>query len=225
MNPCVAPEKRPSVSSATESPRPWPDDRRGDREHLAHAGAARRALVADHDDVVRLDLLRLDRRERLLLGLEHARGAAVLEPPVARQLHDTAVGREVPAQDREAAVRLQRIGERADHLLALGLLGRVGLLADRGAAHRDRVLVQEAGLAQPVGDDAHSPGAEHVGRDEAPERLEVREQRRAPADPVEVVDRQLDAGVLAPPRAGAARRWSSRPSSRRSRSRSRTPPS
>ena len=27
------------------------DQRRGDGEHLAHAGAAARALVADHDDV------------------------------------------------------------------------------------------------------------------------------------------------------------------------------
>ena len=36
----------------------------GHLEHLRHARAAGRALVADHDDVARLDRLRLDRRER-----------------------------------------------------------------------------------------------------------------------------------------------------------------
>ena len=35
---------------------PLPHDRRGDGEHLAHARAAGGALVADHDDVARVDL-------------------------------------------------------------------------------------------------------------------------------------------------------------------------
>ena len=55
MKPRVAPEKRPSVSSATSSPSPCADERGGDGEHLAHPGAAGRALVADHDDVAGLD--------------------------------------------------------------------------------------------------------------------------------------------------------------------------
>ena len=51
IRPWVAPEKRPSVISATSSPSPSPDDRGGDVQHLAHARPAGRALVADHDDV------------------------------------------------------------------------------------------------------------------------------------------------------------------------------
>ena len=54
------------------------DERGGDVQHLAHAGAAGRALVADHDHVAGLDRARLDRREAVLLGVEDARRAAVV---------------------------------------------------------------------------------------------------------------------------------------------------
>jgi hypothetical protein len=49
--PRVAPEKRPSVSSATFSPICLAVDQRRDAEHLAHAGPAARALMADHQHV------------------------------------------------------------------------------------------------------------------------------------------------------------------------------
>ena len=78
IRPRVAPEKRPSVTIATRLPQPLADDRRGDLEHLAHAGAADRALVADHDDVAGIDLLVLDRAEALLFGLEDPRRAGLL---------------------------------------------------------------------------------------------------------------------------------------------------
>ena len=64
-------------------------------------GRARRALVADHDDVAGLDLPGLDRLECVRLAVEHARRAAVLLA-VDRELDDAAVGREVAAQDRAA---------------------------------------------------------------------------------------------------------------------------
>ena len=41
IRPCVAPEKRPSVISATSSPSPSPTSARGDVQHLAHARARR----------------------------------------------------------------------------------------------------------------------------------------------------------------------------------------
>ena len=53
VNPRVAPEKRPSVMSATESPRPAPTIAAVTAEHLAHAGPAARPFVADDDDVAR----------------------------------------------------------------------------------------------------------------------------------------------------------------------------
>ena len=78
--PRVAPEKRPSVISATSSPNPCPADRGRHAEHLAHAGAALRPLVADDDDVAGHDLAAGDGRGGVLLALEDARGAAVASP-------------------------------------------------------------------------------------------------------------------------------------------------
>ena len=124
ISPCVAPEKRPSVTSATASPRPFADDRRRDVQHLAHPGAAGRALVADHDHVARLDRARLDGGEAVLLGVEDARRAAVDEPLVAGELDDAPSGREVARRIAEAAGRLQRLLERDDDLLARRLLDR-----------------------------------------------------------------------------------------------------
>ena len=139
MNPCVAPEKRPSVTSATESERPSPTIAAGDVEHLAHAGAAVRALVADHDDVAGDDLAGLDRRERLLLGVEDPGRAAVERAVVAGELDRAALGREVAVEDGDAAARLQRRLDRHDDRLALGLDGRIGDLAERAPVDRARV--------------------------------------------------------------------------------------
>ena len=62
QKPRVPPEKRPSVISATFSPMPLPVQRSGSGEHLAHARATLRALVADHDNrALRRHLARLDR--------------------------------------------------------------------------------------------------------------------------------------------------------------------
>ena len=82
---------------------PLADERGRDVEHLAHARAAGRALVADDDDVARLDRARLDGREAGLLRVEDARRAAVEQPLVAGELDDAALGREVAAEDREPA--------------------------------------------------------------------------------------------------------------------------
>ena len=122
------------------------DDRRGHLEHLAHAGAADRALVADHDDVAGVDLLVLDRAEALLFGLEDPGRAGLLAALGAGELDHGAFGGEVAAQDRQAAFGLQRVLERAHDFLA-GRLGRLcGDLADRLAGDRDRVLVQDRRL-------------------------------------------------------------------------------
>ena len=50
-----------------------PHDRRGHRQHLAHARAARRALATDHHHVAALQLVGEHRRHRRLLAVEHAR--------------------------------------------------------------------------------------------------------------------------------------------------------
>ena len=112
------------------------DEGGGHAQHLLHPGAADRPLVADDDDVAGHDPLVADRGVALGLGLEDAGRAAMQPPLVAGELHDAAVGRERPAQDRQAAGRLERPLDRHDHLLA-GRLGRGrGDLGDRPAVDR-----------------------------------------------------------------------------------------
>jgi len=57
--------------------KPFADERSGDVEHLPHPGAAGRAFVADDDDVTGDDRVRGDRREALLLRVEHPRRTAM----------------------------------------------------------------------------------------------------------------------------------------------------
>src|ERR687888_292129 len=71
IKPCVAPEKRPSVSRATESPNPSP------------AGGP---LVADHHHVARPQLARGYGGHGGLFVVEHACGAAVMDALVAGEL-------------------------------------------------------------------------------------------------------------------------------------------
>ena len=63
-------------------------DRRGGGQHLAHAGAALRALVADDDDVAGLVGARIDRGEGFLLAVEAQRGALEAQGLHAGDLHD-----------------------------------------------------------------------------------------------------------------------------------------
>ena len=175
---------------------PFADKRRGDVQHLAHAGAAGRPFVADDDHVARGDRARLDRSEALLLGVEHARGPAVKQALVPRELHDTAVGREVAAQHREPACLLERRLDRDDDLLARRLDDRVRDLRQRAAVDVRRVTVHEAGLQQLAGDERDTARGVQVGGDEASTRLDVCDDGRALGDAVELVDRELDAELV-----------------------------
>ena len=140
-----------------------------------------------------LQRARLDRREAVLLGVEHARGAAVVRALVARELDDAALGGEVAVEDREAAGRLDRVLDRHHDLLAGRLLGARGHVAERAAVDAVRAGVDEVALLQLARDEADAAGLVHVGRDEAAARLEARDDRRARGDALEVVERELDA--------------------------------
>ena len=95
-----------------------PLERGRDLQHLTHAWAAARALVADDDDVALADAAALDRLERGFLAVEHARGAFEVVGVVAHKLDHRAVRRHVAIDDRVGAARENRIVEAADHLLA-----------------------------------------------------------------------------------------------------------
>ena len=178
MKPWVAPEKRPSVMSATSSPSPSPTiaavTASISRMPGPPAGPSLRMTTTSPALISPL----VTAGHRLLLALEDARGALVVDALVAGELHDAAVGGEVAAQDREAAGGLDRVVERADDLLALGLLRLGGVLADRAAGDGHRVLVEAAELLQALDDDGHAAGLVQVGGDVAAAGLEVAQHRR-----------------------------------------------
>ena len=84
MKPRVAPEKRPSVISATDSPSPAPTIA-AVTASISRIPGPPAAFVADHDDVAGLDAPGLDGVERGFLAVEHARRPAVLRALVCRR--------------------------------------------------------------------------------------------------------------------------------------------
>ena len=60
-----------------------------------------------------------------------------------RLLDDRAARRQVAAQHGDAAARIDRLGGRADHVLAGDALGAFGIRAQRRAGHRRRVEVEQ----------------------------------------------------------------------------------
>ena len=104
----MAPEKRPSVTSATDSPRPAPTIAAGDAEHLAHPGAALRPFVANDHDIAGLDAASLHGREGCFLAVEHACRTSMNSEIVSGDFHDASVGREVASEDDETACGFQR---------------------------------------------------------------------------------------------------------------------
>src|SRR5450631_1797600 len=68
-----------------------PGQRRRGREHLAHAGAAPRPLIADYDDLALFVGLLLDRLEGILFAVEAAGRPGEFQIGHARDLHDRAL--------------------------------------------------------------------------------------------------------------------------------------
>src|SRR6266545_3734945 len=111
-------------------------------QHLAHAGSALRPFPADHDDVARLHLPLLHGREGVLLAIEDERGPPVRRLRLARHLGHAAFRGQVAAQDGDASVSFQGLGQGANDLLAGRFRGPARLLADRPARDRELLLVQ-----------------------------------------------------------------------------------
>src|SRR5262249_33010159 len=78
------------------------------REHLAHAGAAARPLIADDQDLAFLVLALLHRLEAGLLAVEAARWTGEFEVLHAGDFDDRTVRREVAGKPDHAAGREQR---------------------------------------------------------------------------------------------------------------------
>ena len=112
---------------------------------------------------------------------------------MARQLDDAAARRQVSAQDREPAGRLERLLDRHHHRLAGRLHHLIRDLAQRPAVDRHRTRMDQLPLGQLSGHQRDATGVEDVGRDVLPARLQTGHDRRPGRDRVEVVDRERNA--------------------------------
>ena len=194
VKPRVAPEKRPSVSSAT-----WAlssalrRDGRGDLQHLAHAGPALGAFIANDEHVAGLDLAGLHGGKAGLFGIEDARRAAMLVAIGGGDLHHAAFGGEIAFENHQAAVGLDGLFEGVDDDLAGSLFGERGFFSERLAADGERGAVGVAGVDEALGEQARAAGGLIVRGDIFAGRREVADVGRALADDVEVVDGKRNA--------------------------------
>ena len=172
-------------------------DGAGDGEHLAHARPALGALVADDDDVAGAQRALGDGVHGALLAVEDARGALEGLGVEAGRLHHGTLGGQGSVQDAQPAGAVERVVHRVDDR-AVGVgrsqLGEV--LRHRPARDGQRVAVQQAGVQQGLEDDGDAADAVHVGHHEPAERLHVGQEGGAVTDPVEVLEREVDLGLV-----------------------------
>src|SRR5690606_7077440 len=169
-------------------------DRRGGGEHLAHAGTALRALVADDDDVAFLVLAGLHGGEGRLLAIEHPRRADMLQPRHACDFHDGAARREIALQADDAAGRRDRIGDRPHDILVLRELHALQVLLNGLASHRQAVAMDVAAPEQLLQNHLHAADLVEVLGDVAPAGLEVGDVGRRLEDLRHIVEIELYAG-------------------------------
>ncbi|QEM44368.1 hypothetical protein FZ046_05850 [Mycolicibacterium grossiae] len=171
-------------------------DGAGDRQHLPHARAALRALVADDDDVAVGDGAVLQRVERRPLALEDPCGALEDVGVEARRLHHRTLGRQRPVQDRDAAGGVDRVVHRPQHLAVRIRRLDVGeVLGHRLPRHGQAVAVQQTGVEQRLHHDGDAADLVDVLHHVPAEGLDVGQVRDALADAGEVLEAQLDVGL------------------------------
>ena len=153
-------------------------ERSGGREHLAHAGAALGAFVADDDHFALYDLAVLDGLECLFLAIEHPRRAGELEPVHARDLHDRALRCQRAAQADHPARRRKRRLDVIDDLLVGVPRDLIYILAQRLAGHRLAIAIEEAAGEHRLHQHVDPAGFVHILGDILATGFQVRDVRR-----------------------------------------------
>ena len=102
-------------------------------------------------------------------------------------------GASEPRRIDEPAGLVDRVAHRVDDRAVGVRRGDLGQVLGHGLpGHGERVPVQQAGVQQRPEDDRDAADAVHVGHHEPAERLHVGQERGAVADPVEVLEVQVD---------------------------------
>ena len=144
--------REPSVRHARDvESQPGSHDHTRRLEHLGHARSTLRSEVPQDDDGLfpLLDRLGLDRVDDVVLVVKHARLAAEGQPFLTRNFRDATARGDVALEDAEVTGRLDRLRERADHVLAGGeRLGAVEVVAELATVDGHDVAVDELVLHQ-----------------------------------------------------------------------------
>src|SRR6185295_10610997 len=166
------------------------------REHLAHAGAAARPLVADYQNVAVFVFTMLDRIEAGFLAVEAARRAAELQRLHAGDLHDRAFGREITFEPDHAAGRQQRfIGGTHDVLVGIPF-HVLHILGDRAAGYRQTVAVQVAVIEKCFHKKRHTTSFEHILGDITATWFQICDIRSLFEDFGDIEQREFDTALM-----------------------------
>lgn len=152
--------------------------------------------VADNDNglLLLLDLLALQRRNEVVLGVKDTSLASEPGSLLSGDLADTATGSQATTQDLDVTSLLDRVGDRANDLLVRGEVGRLlevlgeGLTSDGHARAVNQALLEQE-LEQSWG----TTNVVQVRHDVLARGLQVSKEGNTVGDGLEVVDGQLDA--------------------------------
>ncbi len=142
-----------------------------------------------------LEIVPVDRLLQLAVAVEHQRGASMLAQArlAGGRLDDGAVRRQVAAQDRERALRIDGLIARSDHVVIAA--GGAGQVVAQAAAVDGQAIERQL-VRQPGQHGAQAAGIiEVLHQILAARRPDVGEHRDLAADPVEIVQAELVAGT------------------------------
>ncbi len=145
---------------------PLAHDRTRHAQHLAHARAAFRALVANDDHVSRPYLLAGDRSHCIFFGFKHPRRPAMLQPFMAADLGHASLGREIALEDHQSSGCLQRPAQRSDDLLPCSLNRIRSLGGNCAPGNSSGGGMQQVSIHQSFGQQPNPARAVHVGGNE-----------------------------------------------------------
>ena len=150
----------------------------GNAQHLAHAGAALGAFVADHQHIAGLVLHGLHGVLRFFFRVENPRRALVHQRLEACGLEQSAIRAQITLEHGQPAVWRDRVAGLAHHF-TIGF-SRMGKFLRQGAAGKGQhIAMQQTLLQQGAHDDASAADVVHITRQEAAAGLEVGNQGRA----------------------------------------------
>ena len=113
---------------------------------------------------------------------------------ISRNFHYATFRGEIAFKDNQSAGGLERIGQRPHYFLSGRFVRHLSGLGDRLAGHCHGIGMNEVAVHQSLGDELNATGFVQIVCDKTAARFEIRDERSARADPIEIVDGQLDAG-------------------------------